>query len=392
MTRIDTAPPVRRGPATHRRFAALAGIFTVVLLAALAGAGPAAAATAVAAPIAGLPGGARTSGALTLAPANPSAANEQRTFGIQPASRTKPDARSRFTYSATPGAALTDYVAVSNVSSATLTLRLYASDAFNTTDGGFDLLPRTRKPVDAGAWVVLRSHSVTLKPRARAIVPFRLAIPANATPGDHAAGVVASLTSVRVDAKGNRVTLDQRVGTRIYLRISGPLQARLQVTGLTSAYRNTANPSGCGAVDVRYTVRNTGNVRLGGRQVLAVRGMFGLGRDHQSLPDLPELLPGNSIAVAGSMNCVRPAVRVTATVHVYPVPTPGEVDPAAAPTAAHRGLWALPWLLFGVIPVLLAGAGWIIWRRRRGPATPAPVPPAPTAPVADPVGVGDQHG
>ena len=398
MTPADTVPPAGRRPTVLIRLVAVAGAVAVTTLASLAGAGPAAAAPpartgspgvaglagigglAGVAGLPGLPGLAPVALApVALAPVTPSSANGRRTFGVQPASRTGPDTRSRLTYSATPGAALTDYVSVSNVSSAPLTVQLYASDAFNTGDGGFDLLPRTRTPVDVGSWVSVAQRAVTLKPRSQTVVRFRLSVPRNATPGDHAGGVVASLTTVGRDAKGNRITLDQRVGVRIYLRVSGPLQPRLQVIALSSTYRNTPSPAGCGTVDVKYTVRNTGNVRLGGRQVLRVRGLFGLSQTERALPNLPELLPGNAVSTTGSVSCVRPAVRITTTLGIQPLPAPGDLDPAAAPASAHRGLWALPWVLLGLAVVVLAGVGWMILRRRRrGPTTPQPVaPPAP---------------
>ncbi|HEY0804273.1 MAG TPA: hypothetical protein VGD84_04385, partial [Pseudonocardiaceae bacterium] len=61
------------------------------------------------------------------------------TFGVQPATGDKPDARARLTYSATPGAQISDHVAIQNFGTAPLQLHVYANDAFNTADGGFDI-------------------------------------------------------------------------------------------------------------------------------------------------------------------------------------------------------------------------------------------------------------
>src|SRR5262249_8376221 len=151
------------------------------------------------------------------APAAGSASGSQRaTFGIRPSGANGPDNRPVFTYGATPGAAVTGPTQVSNASEGPLPLRVYASDAFNPRAGGFDLLAAGKKPVDVGAWVKVDQENVTVPGRGRSIVPFTLTIPANATPGDHAGGIVASLTTLQTNAKGDKVSVDQRVGARIY--------------------------------------------------------------------------------------------------------------------------------------------------------------------------------
>ncbi|HEY2764098.1 MAG TPA: DUF916 domain-containing protein [Pseudonocardiaceae bacterium] len=286
------------------------------------------------------------------------------TFGIRPATGTGSDSRARFTYSSVPGTAIKDFVAISNVSDVPLTLRVYAADAFNTPDGGFDLLASGRPSSDVGAWTVPATSSVAVPGRSTAIVPFTLSIPANASPGDHTAGIVASLTSEQVDTKGNRILVDKRVGTRIYLRVPGDLHPALAIEGLAGAFHQTVNPLGHGRATMTYTVRNTGNLRLQGLQRVQVRTPWGSTRDDPRLQALPELLPGNAVSVTSEVTDVLPAGWDTATVRVDPVAPPGDQDPALRAAVASDTFAAVPWALLTLL-VLLGLVVLVRYRLRR---------------------------
>jgi hypothetical protein len=73
------------------------------------------------------------------------------TWGVAPSSRNGPDGRAAFTYKLDPGAELTDYAGISNYSGQPITVDVYASDAFTTPSGGFDLLPAAQKPGTGGS-------------------------------------------------------------------------------------------------------------------------------------------------------------------------------------------------------------------------------------------------
>lgn len=309
-----------------------------------------------------LAGGLLVGGAGTATAAPAPAAGQPQTFGVQPATAGKPDQRSSFSYTANPGGVMVDHLAVVNISVRPLTLRVYAQDAFNTPDGGFDLLAARQRPVDVGAWVTVTGGTVTVPARSRKIVSFRLAVPAKATPGDHGGGIVASLTSVTRDRGGNPVTLDQRVGARIYLRVTGPLHPALAVTGMRTDYRGTANPAGCGDLGVSYQVRNDGNVRLSGRQRVRVSGPLGTGTRTQDVPDLPDLLPGNAVTVTTSVHCVRPTFRLTAIATIDPV-VPVNSGVGVPSATARSGLWALPWV--GLLMLLVLAALLVLYLRQR---------------------------
>lgn len=299
------------------------------------------------------------------APPAPSTSDTARTFGVQPATGNTPDRRPRYAYSATPGATLTDRIAVRNYGSQPLTLQVYASDAFNTPDGGFDLLAAGKRSVDVGAWVVPAARQITIPGGRTVIVPFRLAIPANATPGDHVGGVVASLRTIRTTAGGKKVAFEDRVGVRVYLRVAGALRGQLTVEGLTARYDGPWNPVGHGKVKVTYTIHNTGNLRLSGHQTIRVAGWFGQSTLATGLPEVPELLPGSSLRVSTVVSHVYPAVRLKVTAQVDPRPGQGDIDPQLVPASASARLVTIPWTLgLSIAAIALAGGLATVFRRR----------------------------
>jgi len=303
-------------------------------------------------------------------PAQPAISTKNATFGIQPSGSEGPDGRGYFSIAATAGAKATDHVAIRNYSLRPLTLTLGVSDAVNTETGDFALAPSDQAPQDAGAWLRLpRSmRKVTVPARGTVVVPFRIVIPKNATPGDHAGGLTATLESAAVSNTGQRYHLLQTVGSRLFVRVSGPLHPELVLENIQAHYDSSLRP-GRGAAVVTYTIRNAGNVALGGRQELRVSGLLGLSATTQG-PDLGVLLPGNSVTQSVEVDGVVPQVWMNATVSVSPLVLPGTVQqlPAAYTGSVH--FWAIPWwVLFVVVPFLLL-AWWWRRRRRRGPAEP----------------------
>ncbi|MEV6110360.1 hypothetical protein AB0M28_37520 [Streptomyces sp. NPDC051940] len=362
-----TRTSARRAPAAGRarRLGAAGAAVAAACLLGLVPAPPAPAATPTAV-------AARPAAAVQIS-ASSDGTDGRATFGVQPATGKKPDLRPNFSYSVTAGAATRDHIAVFNYSRKPLTLRLYASDGFTTPEGGFDLLAAKDKPRDAGTWLAVGKDTVTVKPRSRVFVPFNVRIPARATPGDHAAGIVAALATRRTDAKGNEAIVEQRVGARVYVRVAGELRPGLTVTGLTTTY----HPStfGAGGATVRYRVRNTGNLRVGVRQAVRVQDLFG-GERATGPKDIPELLPGNELEFTARADGVLPTFRGSSTVSVTPLPVQGDtIRIPLPPSAKSAGFTAVSWfyaLLAGLLLLGAAGYGVRRWRRRRGgPGSPA---------------------
>lgn len=98
-----------------------------------------------------------------------------------------------------PGGTTEDTLVLTNVGTEAATFDLYASDGIVTDDGQFDILTRDLEPEGAGRWIRLEQDSIELEPGESADVPITLQVPDDATPGDHPAGVVATVAQRDAD-------------------------------------------------------------------------------------------------------------------------------------------------------------------------------------------------
>jgi hypothetical protein len=254
-------------------------------------------------------------------------------------------------------------------------LTIYATDALNDDKGGFALLSGATKPTDVGAWtsIGVSRIKVTVPPRTRdargqeaagfVIVPFTVKVPADASPGDHTAAVLASLETVGKPGQQANVKLDQRVGTRMFVRVAGKLAPGISVENVKAEYDGTISPVGTGSAIVTFTVANRGNVKLGGRINVDVSGLLGR-TSSVTLPDLPLLLPGNAINLTVQVPDVVPQLRNTANVTLTPLKLQGDADPDLPDVSGSTSFWAVPWTLCALV-LLLILLGWYGWHRRR---------------------------
>ncbi|GAA0949347.1 hypothetical protein GCM10009554_47840 [Kribbella koreensis] len=292
----------------------------------------------------------------------PGAGQPQRAFAadnppweIKPAANIFGAKRPSFSYALPRGGQLRDGLLIVNRGRTALTVTLHGADAFTTDDGSIELRSTEAKPRDVGAWIELDETTVRVPPGRSVDVPFRLALPDSATPGDHLGGIVALVQQAG--------TTDRLTTTRIRLQVSGELKPALAVEDLKVHYSGTPNPFGEGSVAVTYTVRNTGNTIVAARQAAAVTGPFGVfTAGPGQLADSPQLLPGETWKVAASIPGVPPALRLTGTVRVVPVAKSAPQPTSAATAHVLTIPWTLLLLLIGCAGVLALA---ILSRRNR---------------------------
>ncbi len=286
------------------------------------------------------------------------------TWGVTPSDADGPDGRPAFTYIAEPGERYDDHLAVRNFGTEPLRVRLYASDATNAPDGSFTVLARDEKSVGAGSWVRLDRARVLVPARSSVVVPISIGVPADAEPGDHAAGVLASVTTR--GGKGSSVAVERRAGTRIYLRVAGPISPEVAVEDLRASYGGSWNPFRKGTTTVSYTLRNTGNLRLDVDSRATASGPFGLLAAGARPPGVSELLPGSSVEASTEVADAWPLVRMSLSATVTPLASAGdELGALAEPTTETVSYWAFhpTWTILVLALVVLALAWWL--RRRR---------------------------
>lgn len=303
------------------------------------------------------------------------------TFGIEPASATGPDGRPNFSFGVTPGGVLDDYAAVVNYSSQPLSLQVYATDAIETSTGGFGLLTAATKPTGVGTWISIPSGDATVDvpPEAsgspgHVVIPLSLHVPADASPGDHVGGIVASLQTVGTNSSGQSVVLDQRIGSRVFVTVAGPAKPGLAVEDVGASYEGTINPFGKGKVDVSYVVRNTGNEDLEVTQSVAVSQLF-VSDGHAKVRSIPLLLPGASVTEHAVVTGLWPQFLLQATVTAVGHPPAGSGAKTVTATGSAT-VWAIPWPLIALVVLVLLLAYAIRRLRRRARARSSATPPS----------------
>lgn len=275
------------------------------------------------------------------------------------------ETRSYFVYSLEPGAWVEDVVAIVNHSEEPLELSLFGTDAYTNPDNGsFGLLPTEDDPDDVGSWVRLATDSVTVPARARMEIPFMVQVPANATPGDHAGGIVSSYVSTVIDEDDKEVLFDARIAVRIYLTVPGDLTPKLEVRDLETTFDLSSNGL-TGTLTVDYTVANPGNVRLGGEEVVSAAGPFGVA-ERTSSTTIEEILPRGHVRRQAVLSAVPATGWINVDVDVTPVDIGERLGDYQVPTAsATRTVVAAPWLWLAAVTLVIAAITWWIRRRRR---------------------------
>ena len=348
--------PVRRPP--HRLLAAVAAAGLVVLLA------PAA---AVAAPRAD------PTPSPSAAGQGAASGDQRATFGIGPMRVGSKDPF--FSYVSAPGGVYADTVGLFNFAAKPITLSVYPADLANTADGSISATLQKDALSDVGGWIQLSSPVVTVTvPAASAKgpgaveLPFRVAVPASITPGDHTGAIVASLRTLGKNPQGQNIYLDQRIGARVYIRLAGDVEPALSVTDVRADYAGSLNPFSRGTAVVTYRVTNTGNVRLGVHQTVTVKGVVGPEVASEPLEDIKVLLPGGTATVTTRVDGIVPLGLMTASVVVDGIAA--EASEVSAPPSADGStrFWAIPWLLLSALLLLALAVAW--WVRRRRAAEP----------------------
>ncbi|TDB78884.1 WxL protein peptidoglycan domain-containing protein [Micromonospora sp. KC721] len=280
------------------------------------------------------------------------------TWAVQPANPDGPDGRRWIERTLDPGQVVTEHLAVRNFSDRAAVFRLQAADGYLTDNGRFNMLPSGEASKDGGTWITVR-NTVTVGANETKVVPFTIAVPRNATPGDHPAGIAASVTS-----SGGTVAVESRVGFRVMLRVSGTALAALAIDGLTATYGHSWNPFSPGTVRVRYTVANDGNAWASGKGRVTVSELFGLaGRD--TTVDVEELLPGGSRVAQARVGGVWGLGLLRTTVAVTPAALGDGTVAEARPATSTVTVWAVPWPQLCLVVVLMAVALALRALRRR---------------------------
>ncbi|BBH16983.1 hypothetical protein Back2_12700 [Nocardioides baekrokdamisoli] len=320
---------------------------------------------------------------------NPAATSKNLTFGIGPAVQVPSDhlvdGRPYISAESKPGGVVRDAVALFNLARTPITVQVYPADAAQNGSSTFQLSLINQKVTQAGSWFTLngqRRLTVTIPAShaapndrnipGRVLIPFEARIPLDATPGDHAAAIVAELDAKARNGDGANVTLQQRLGVSVYFHLAsqvGTLRSALRVSNLRAHWDEPGGPLGTSRYTVTFTVRNVGDVRLNVSTLIGTTRWF-LPAIHSYPEVISNLFPGGSATVTKTVTGVfgLGPWHVTATAFGSPA------DPTQAvtttPAAASLTFWPWPWVLIAIIvgtilALYLLWRGYRRWRRLR---------------------------
>jgi hypothetical protein len=256
-------------------------------------------------------------------------ADDTVTWSVTPSQGTG-KSRQSFDYKVDPGTQIQDSVVVANRGTTPADFLIYATDARNDFDtGAFGLLTRDEKPIDVGGWIKTASDKLTLQPGQQANIPFTLLIPSDATPGDHVGGIVAAVLTTTTK-NGSTITLEQRVGARVYLTVSGTPKVGVEATGLVAGFMPEWNPFAPGTMSVSYDVRNSGNIRMDINQKVDITGPFGIPLGSYTPDPLSNLLPRQTVRIKVTVPAIAAAALAWSTITLNPgaIGTAGKVPSA----------------------------------------------------------------
>lgn len=279
------------------------------------------------------------------------AAESSVSWAVTPADESGSDGRSAAEHEIDPGAALTDHLEIRNLGAADAEFEIGAADGYYTDNGRFTTLPPDQPSTDAGTWITSET-SITVPAGESVVVPYTVTVPESATPGDHAAGIAASL---RTSSDSSTIGVTSRVGFRVLVRVTGELAPSLAIEESTSDYAAQWNPFRPGRISAEYTVTNTGNVAL------TLHDEFG-----GAETDRGDILPDESRTFVTRESSAWPTLRISQPLSVRGV-APGDSEITAVAETSVAA-WAVPWSQI----LTLLGAALIVWAiitgRRRSTA------------------------
>lgn len=305
-------------------------------------------------------------------------------FGVEPSEGSSlANVGGYFLLEAAPGDRVEQSIVVSNSSSKPLNLQLAAVDAITGPIGGASYRLPSEKIRETGAWIKLEKQEMQLGPHESRTVSFEVAVPTDATSGEHLAGLSVWPKGEADDDKEAAVGVIVRSRRIIAIQVDtpGPSGAELQIAGV----KPVARPDG---IYLEIAVKNAG---------------FGLTTGHGSIA-LPE---------DGFHREFDVATFVAQTAIEFPVkwaedPETGEyraeveIEYAAGKIARWEGTFVvgdpvlqeledrggataggMPWLWILALGTLLLGGVLAVWlRRRRSSYAPTRAPA--TRPVVQP--------
>jgi hypothetical protein len=214
--------------------------------------------------------------------------------------------------------------------------------------GGFTFGPPGRSRFSAATWLLPVPSGFPGAPARTQPVEFRVRVPSDAEPGDHAASLTVKRAAV---AAPGRAAIVQAIAVRLTIRVAGPVRRRAVLADLRAPRVGDGGP-----FDAAVTVRNSGNQRLD--------------FDHGQRGELTITAHGQSKATTGFAGVLYPGERREFHTSWPDPPLLGAVPvqarlPAARPASLARTAVLVPWRQGLALALVVMAAILLATGRRR---------------------------
>lgn len=286
------------------------------------------------------------------------------TWAVAPATAEGPDGRGVIEHVVEPGDTYEDYVAVRNLGATELSVELSVHGAVQNTENEFGLIAEGDASSQLAAWASLEKTKLRVEPGEDGIVMVTFTVPADAEPGDISGGIVA-LGVADEGPEAHGADLRYQVGTRVHLRVAGPVEPSLRFDDARASVPWTLLPFARLEGAASVTSVNTGNVRLTPTVRIEARALFGLWHTVVDVDGAGELLPDGARNIAGKVPEIPQLGPIWVT---FSAPNAVSIDQDVSEMLeveeATTVVWAVPWTVI-VFVLLIGGAAAIAIRNLR---------------------------
>ncbi len=142
---------------------------------------------------------------------------------------------------------------------------------------------------DLSAWIQIDKAQLTLDPGETKEVPFTIAVPTDAEPGGHYAGIF--FASGGTATGGGQIGVQSKLGTLVILTVDGNIREQAAISSV-----KLDGPSSLSRPPVNLNVRikNSGNVHVKPKGKVTILNMFGGEVETITLPQDKNVLPGQT--------------------------------------------------------------------------------------------------
>lgn len=294
-----------------------------------------------------------------------------------------PSSHAYFTHTVSAGASWSDAVIAANQGDTTASVWVYPVDGETTDRTGSVFANRSDKPYRAGAWLKPGVSSLTLAPHTQQEVAFTVAVPADAAPGDHLAGLALESQQATSGTGGGSFSVNTIFRTVVGALIQVPGGTPAHVTVFGASLVPTASG---GTASVTIDMENTGGLLVKPSLSITLDGPGGYHGSYSQ--QLDTMLPGDRISFPlpwleplasgdytltlkitlpnGSVTTYSTAAHLDQSLAATPKQGPA---PIGAPDTSAGGMPQPLLLAIIIVPgvLLLGAAALLVIRRRRRP-------------------------